>query len=71
MPSSRATHRLAGLAGLTGALLFFCGDMLFYGHFGAGATFHQGVERVVREASLARLIRERSHFGVASDRTSG
>jgi hypothetical protein len=30
--------------------------MLFYGHFGAGATFHQGMERVVREAPLARLF---------------
>jgi hypothetical protein len=56
MPHSRTTQRLAGLAGLAGALLFFCGDMLFYGHFGAGATFHQGVERVAREASLARLF---------------
>jgi hypothetical protein len=56
MPHSRTTQRLAGLAGLAGALLFFCGDMLFYGHFGAGVTFHQGMERVVREASLARLF---------------
>jgi len=56
MPSNRATHRLAGLAGLAGALLFFCGDMLFYGHFGAGATFHEGMQRVAREAPLARLF---------------
>jgi len=56
MPHSRTTQRFAGLAGLTGALLFFCGDMLFYGHFGAGATFHEGMERVVREAPLARLF---------------
>jgi hypothetical protein len=44
------------MAGLLGALLFFCGDMLFYGHFGAGATFHEGMERVVRDASLTRLF---------------
>jgi len=50
------TSRLAGLAGLAGALLIFCGDMLFYGHFGAGATFHEGMQRVVREAPLARLF---------------
>ena len=56
MPHSRTTQRLAGLAGLAGALLFFCGDMLFYGHFGAGATFHEGMQRVVREAPLARLF---------------
>jgi hypothetical protein len=30
--------------------------MLFYGHFGAGAIFHQGMERVVHEAPLARLF---------------
>jgi hypothetical protein len=49
-------RRLAGLAGLLGALLFFCGDMLFYGHFGAGAGFHDGMQRVVRDASLTRLF---------------
>jgi hypothetical protein len=56
MPHGRTTQRLAGLAGLAGALLFFCGDMLFYGHFGAGATFHEGMQRVVLEAPLARLF---------------
>jgi len=56
MPHRRTTQRLSGLAGVAGALLFFCGDMLFYGHFGAGATFHQGMERVVREAPLVRLF---------------
>jgi len=56
MTRNRATHRLAGLAGFAGALLFFCGDMLFYGHFGAGATFHEGMQHVVREASLGRLF---------------
>jgi len=56
MSRSHATHRLAGLAGLAGALLFFSGDMLFYGHFGAGATFHEGMQRVIRDASVARLF---------------
>ena len=56
MSRSRAIHRLAGMAGLAGALLFFCGDMLFYGHIGAGATFHEGMLRVVREAPVARLF---------------
>ncbi len=48
------THRIAGLAGLAGALLFFCGDMLFYGHLGPGSAFHEGMQRVVRGAPLAR-----------------
>ena len=56
MTHNRATHRLAGLAGFAGALLFFCGDMLFYGHFGAGSTFHEGMQHVVREASPGRLF---------------
>jgi hypothetical protein len=34
--SSNLIRRLAGLSGLAGALLFFAGDMLFYGHFGSG-----------------------------------
>jgi hypothetical protein len=49
-------RRLAGLTGVLGALLFFCGDMLFYGHFGSGALFHEGMQRVVREAPLPRLF---------------
>jgi hypothetical protein len=56
MRAKLKTRRLAGLAGLFGALLFFCGDMLFYGHFGAGATFHDGMQRVVQQASLTRLF---------------
>jgi hypothetical protein len=56
MARTLASHRIAGLAGLTGALLFFCGDMLFYGHLGAGASAHEGMQRVVREAPLARLF---------------
>jgi hypothetical protein len=48
-------RRLAGLAGLSGALLFFAGDMLFYGHFGSGADFRQGMLNTVAHASLVRL----------------
>jgi hypothetical protein len=54
-PTARAGRRLAGIAGLGGALLFFAGDMLFYGHLGSGAGFHQGMLATVRNASLARL----------------
>jgi hypothetical protein len=43
-----AKSRLAGIAGLCGALLFFAGDMLFYGHLGSGAGFHEGMTVVVR-----------------------
>jgi hypothetical protein len=50
-----AKSRLAGIAGLCGALLFFAGDMLFYGHLGSGAGFHEGMIVTVRNASLARL----------------
>src|SRR6202049_3282033 len=49
-------RRLAGVAGLLGALLFFAGDMLFYGHLGAGEGFHEGMLGTVRNASLARLF---------------
>jgi len=48
-------RRLAGVAGLCGALLFFAGDMLFYGHLGSGAGFHQGLIATVTNASLVRL----------------
>ncbi len=49
-------RRLAGLAGLSGALLFFAGDMLFYGHLGPAATFHQGMLATVTNASPTRLF---------------
>jgi len=39
-----------------GALLFFVGDMLFYGHWGAGAGFHEGMIETVRNASPGRLF---------------
>jgi hypothetical protein len=53
---SQRNRRLAGVAGIFGALLFFAGDMLFYGHLGSGAGFHDGMIATVRDASLARLF---------------
>jgi hypothetical protein len=49
-------RRWAGVAGVCGALLFFAGDMLFYGHWGSGAGFHEGMMETVRKASLGRLF---------------
>src|SRR5512137_1153699 len=48
--------RLAGVAGLAGALLFFCGDMLLSGHWGAGGTFREGALRMLHESSQMRLL---------------
>jgi hypothetical protein len=44
------------MVGLVGALLFFVGDMLFYGYFGAGATFRQEMIGVVQRDSVQRLF---------------
>jgi hypothetical protein len=49
-------RRLAGLCGLAGALLFFAGDMLFYGYFGPGAGFADGMRKTVMQASNERLF---------------
>jgi hypothetical protein len=49
-------HRLAGLSGIAGALLFFAGDMLFYGHFGPGAKFAEGMLATLVRASQERLF---------------
>jgi uncharacterized glyoxalase superfamily protein PhnB len=54
--SSDRTLRLAGLCGLAGALLFFLGDMLFYGYFGSGASFADGMIATVMRASQERLF---------------
>jgi len=54
--SSHRARRLAGLCGLAGALLFCVGDMLFYGHFGSGANFAEGMIATVMRASTARLF---------------
>jgi uncharacterized protein DUF6796 len=49
-------HRLTGLCGVLGALLFFVGDMLFYGHLGSGDTFAAGMRSTVAVASRTRLF---------------
>jgi hypothetical protein len=54
--ASDRVRRLAGLTGFAGALLFFMGDMLFYGHFGPGAGFAQGMLATVAQASPQRLF---------------
>lgn len=54
--STNQIRRTAGLCGVAGALLFFTGDMLFYGHFGSGANFAQGMLATVRQAPTARLF---------------
>jgi hypothetical protein len=58
MPSESSTkiRQLTGLCGVTGALLFFAGDMLFYGHFGSGAAFAEGIRGTVIRASDERLF---------------
>jgi len=50
------SRRIAGLCGLSGALLFFAGDMLFYGYFGSGASFADGMRATVMQASTLRLF---------------
>jgi hypothetical protein len=54
--SSDPVRRLAGFSGLAGALLFFVGDMLFYGHFGSAARFADGMLATVLRVSPARLF---------------
>lgn len=49
-------RRVAGLCGLFGALLFFAGDMFFYGYFGPGAGFADGMRATVTQASDQRLF---------------
>jgi len=49
-------RRLAGLSGLAGALLFFVGDMLFYGYLGSGAKFAEGMIATLAHASPERLF---------------
>jgi hypothetical protein len=55
MDSARI-RRLAGLIGLAGALLFFAGDMLFYGHLGPGNRFASGMLATIQRASVERLF---------------
>lgn len=53
---SNTMRRSAGIAGLAGALLFFAGDMLFYGYWGSGASFASGMLATVQHASVERLF---------------
>ena len=50
-----AFTRLAGYAGLAGALARFTGDMLLYGHLGAAQDFRAGALATVLAASPERL----------------
>lgn len=56
MVDSARVRRLAGIAGVAGALLFFAGDMLFYGCIGSGAGFDTSMLATVQHASLGRLF---------------
>jgi hypothetical protein len=56
MQDTLRNRRFSGATGLAGALLFFCGDMLFYGHWGPGASFKEGMLTVLRQGSLTRLF---------------
>ncbi|HEY0795729.1 MAG TPA: DUF6796 family protein [Acidisarcina sp.] len=47
--------RLAGICGLVGAMLFFAGDMLFYGFVGSGRDFAAQVTARVMSESTMRL----------------
>ena len=49
-------YALSGWSGLAGALLFFTGDMLFYGHFGPGSSFAIGALATVQQSSTERLF---------------
>jgi hypothetical protein len=54
--TSNQVRRAAGVSGLAGALLFFAGDMLFYGHLGSAANFASGMVATVVQALPARLF---------------
>lgn len=49
-------RRVTGICGLAGALLFFAGDMLFYGYLGPGSSFAEGMRATVAHASTERLF---------------
>jgi hypothetical protein len=53
---SEQTRLWTGLSGLAGALLFFVGDMLFYGHLGTGDNFASGALATVQQSSIERLF---------------
>ena len=56
MKNDLGNNRWAGLAGLAGALLFFVGDMILVGHWGAGSDVCEGSLRMLRESTQVRLF---------------
>jgi hypothetical protein len=54
--SPHSLRRISGISGCAGALLFFAGDMLFYGHFGPGKDFAGGMLATVLRESPGRLF---------------
>jgi len=54
--SSNRVRQFSGVCGLVGALLFFGGDMLFYGYLGPGSGFAEGMRTTVIHASEERLF---------------
>ena len=52
---SRRELLFTAAAGLVGALLLFTGDMLLYGHLGAGTDFNRRYKTVIAGASTLRL----------------
>jgi hypothetical protein len=49
-------QRAAGLCGLAGGCIFFAGDMLMYGHFGAASDLPSIILKTVREVALKQLF---------------
>jgi hypothetical protein len=49
-------RRIAGIVGLTGAIVLLIGDALLYGHLGSATDFWNTIPRVAGEASLVRLF---------------
>ncbi len=54
-PHALLVHRLTGICGLIGGFLFFAGDMLMYGHWGAAADFPAGALGTIRHIPLVQL----------------
>jgi hypothetical protein len=48
--------RFMGICGVVGATLFFVGDMLFYGHWGSGASARSGMLAAVRDSDASQLF---------------
>ncbi len=48
-------RRIAGLAGIVGALMFFVGDMIFYGEWGSGAGFAARLPDLIKARSADQI----------------